>query len=186
MRVRTPLKGAELTAELLRSVLHYDPHSGAFTWLETRSPKAIAGTCAGTVHVSQGGTYRRVQIRLGNKNYGAHRLAWLYAHGEWPPGDIDHKDGDATNNALGNLRLATKRQNQGNRGVSKNSHSGVKGVCPRPHKKRPWAAFIAKGKKSIYLGAFETVEAASDAYDAAARKLFGEFARARENDRGRR
>ena len=61
----------------------------------------------------------------------AHRLAWLYVHGEWPKRTIDHEDGDGLHNWIDNLREATQRQQTFNRPVQSNSVSGIKGIQKR-------------------------------------------------------
>lgn len=100
-----------------------------------------------------------------------HREAWQRRNGECPP-MLDHRDRDSLNNQLSNLRPADAVQNQGNRGPSRVSKSGVKGVCW--HKdKRKWRASI--GEPTRHLGYFATIEEAARAYEAAAKIRYGEF-----------
>ena len=96
--------------------------------------------------------------------------------GEWCSAVIDHRDGDPSNNRWDNLRRATVSQNNANRRLHRNNKCGFKGVV-----QNPWGRFIAsiyKNGRRIHLGMFATPEAAHAAYVAAARELFGEFARA--------
>jgi hypothetical protein len=92
--------------------------------------------------------------------------------GKFPEQEIDHIDGDGTNNRWENLREATRAQNNANcRGYNK---CGIKGVYQRGPS---WIAQISpNGGRSIHLGCFRTPEEAHAAYLAAAHKYFGEFA----------
>lgn len=91
-------------------------------------------------------------------------------------GDLDHIDMNKTNNRLSNLRKATRSQNNANsvktRGVSK-----YKGVHLGRGKVNPWSAKISVNCERFYLGGFSTQEEAAQAYNTAALKHFGVFAR---------
>lgn len=88
----------------------------------------------------------------------------------------DHKDGNGLNNTRSNLRPATSQQNSSNRGVQRNNTSGFKGVY-WDKQTRKWRARIMINGKSKSLGLHINSEDAARAYDAAAKRLFGEFAR---------
>lgn len=89
---------------------------------------------------------------------------------------VDHIDGDGLNNRRCNLRLVTNMQNCWNQRVAVNNTSGYRGVSF--HTRRAcWQANIRVNGKLKHLGRFETSKDASAAYDAAALKAFGEFAR---------
>lgn len=64
------------------------------------------------------------------KRYKAHRIVWALCHGYIDSAlDIDHKDGQASNNVLSNLRLVTRAVNQRNQGKSGSTNlAGVVGV----------------------------------------------------------
>jgi hypothetical protein len=98
-----------LTAERLRELLHYDPDTGVFTWLRVKGRRVRVGALSGKAN---GGGY--FQIGVDGRIYYAHRLAWLYVHGEWPVASIDHVNCDRCDNRLANLRPATKAQNAAN------------------------------------------------------------------------
>ena len=90
----------EITAESLRCLLAYDSATGLFTWkVSKKGPGARGGSVAG---------WKRpdgyMSIKLNGRKYFAHRLAWLYFHGDWPRHGIDHIDGDGSHNAIANLR----------------------------------------------------------------------------------
>jgi len=157
-----------LTAERLRQLLSYDEETGVFTWI-VRRKTARLGDVAGCIKKCG---YR--VIGIDGQHYRAHRLVWLYVHGEWPIGDLDHKDTVKDNNRITNLRIATLSQNSANkRALNKTRLKGVT-FLPRCNK---WQAAIGKDGKVIYLGLFHSAEAANAAYFTAANNLFGEFAR---------
>ncbi len=161
----------DLTQQELMDVLSYDPMTGLFVWIV--SPRnGWAGKVAGCLH-STG----YIRIRINGRGYTAHQLAFLYMTGKWTEADIDHKDGDGSNNKWLNLRQSTKSQNKANSRSYKNNKSGIKGVCWNKHLDR-WGASIQVAGKRHFLGLFHTKEEAAEAYMASAVLFFGEFARA--------
>lgn len=146
--------------ERLLELFEYDPESGNFYH------KVPAG------HFHQSG-YR--YITIGGKQHLAHRLAWLYVHGDWPDQLIDHADGNRANNRLSNLRKATYSQNAANAKKHVHNTSGIKGVSFDETKKR-WQATITVNNKQMHLGRFKTKDEARAAYMAAAKMHQGEFA----------
>lgn len=152
-----------LTAEALRSRLAYDETSGLFTRVTTTNARHRIGGLAGTLH-SKGYWV----IGIDGKNYKAHRLAWLYVHGEWPAGEIDHINGDKRDNRIANLRVATRSENTTNRFRARSDNRlGVLGVTQIGNR------YIARFKDR-YLGIFKTIDEAHSAYMAA--RLQGEHA----------
>lgn len=160
----------DLTQDILKSLLHYDPKTGLFTWLVTNSNRAKAGSIAGCV-VGQ-----HISITIDRRMHRAHVLAWLYMKGVWPDHEIDHEDHNGYNNIWTNLRRATHQQNMMNcRRDRKNNTSGLRGVYWNKKDKR-WRAQISVNGTNIHLGNFINKEDASVAYEEMRRELFGEFA----------
>ena len=90
---------------------------------------------------------------------------------------VDHKNCDSLDNTRSNLRLATRSQNQCNKGKTRsNTSSRFIGVSFNKHRKK-WLAYIGYEGKKIWLKAFDNEIDAAKEYDAAAQKYHGEFAR---------
>lgn len=150
-----------LTQKRLKELLSYDPATGLFTRLVTVGQRGLAGA------VIAGYGTKYLSIGIDGKLYRAHRLAWLYMKGTFPPEDIDHKDGNGKNNKFANLRAATTAENmQNQRKIRSNSLSGIMGVN---FKKRRgcWVARITINGKRRELGNFFTAAEAHAAYLAA-------------------
>jgi hypothetical protein len=90
--------------------------------------------------------------------------------------EADHRNGDTLDNQRGNLRLATNSQNASNRPADANARSEFKGVSWHSASASWEVRICAKGKKH-HLGYFHNEQHAARAYDLAARKLHGRFAR---------
>jgi hypothetical protein len=101
-------------------------------------------------------------IRLDGVLYLAHRLAWLYMYGLWPPGQIDHISGERLDNRILNLRETTPSENNQNRRTApKHSKSGVFGVSERGGK---WTARISHEGICYRVSGFFSAEEAAKEY----------------------
>lgn len=159
-----------ITHNELKTVLSYNADTGCFRWLVRKNgQRAVVG------HVNAEGY---LDICIKQRTYRAHRLAWFYAYGEWPPHGmyIDHVNGDRADNRLSNLRLATHAQNLQNCKVKRNSSSGLKGVYWHKRRKK-WRSRIRVNGHVLVLGFFSTKEEAHKAYCDAARLHHGQFMR---------
>jgi hypothetical protein len=144
-------------------LLSYDPETGEFRWKVDRR-RGLKGSLAGTTN-SDG----YIQIMIDYKRYRAHRLAWLFTTGEWPSHDVDHIDGNAANNRIANLRIATRAENNQNLKKARSSNKlGLLGVVA--HQGRFMASIKVNGK-SRCLGYFDDPQSAHAAYLAAKREI---------------
>jgi hypothetical protein len=158
-----------LTHEQLKELLHYDPETGVFTTRVARGNLSVD---------RKAGCKSRgyIQLRIADRIYRAHRLAWFYVHGSWPDSEIDHINLVTSDNRIANLREATRKQNTTNTPARRNNRCGKKGVTFAKHAGK-WRARIVHNGRPEHLGYFTDIEAAHAAYAAAARVHFGEFAR---------
>lgn len=159
-----------VTQTQLKAMLHYDSATGKFFWRVARPPKIRIGDRAGCVICN-----RYWGIRIDNKRYYAHRLAFLYIHGRFPNGQLDHKDRDRANNRIENLREATTSQNIMNAKLHKDSYTKFKGVH-QDKKRNKYGSRIIFKRKTTWLGYYESARTAALVYDYAATRVFGEFA----------
>lgn len=163
-----------LTAERAREVLSYDPKTGNLTWRKPTGKKPKVGNEAGCAHTQANG-YQYVQVGIDGGRYRKTTVIWLIVHGCKPIGDIDHVNGNSTDDRLCNLREATRTQNMANKRMHKNNRSGIKGVFWDTQRKK-WRAQVRKDRKNHYAGHFTDKYEAGAAYLAKARELHGNFA----------
>lgn len=158
---------------LISDWLHYDPETGFCYWKNrTGKQRHLNDKPAGSQQKSG-----YLHIVLDGKYYYVHRIAWLLATGIWPDRNIDHINGNKADNRWCNLRLANQSQNVANSKKSKANTSGFKGVIwSKQHKS--WLAQIMIRRKHIHLGSYATPEAASKAYQVAAKLHFKTYWRA--------
>lgn len=94
---------------------------------------------------------------------------------------VDHIDGDTLNNQRSNIRIATPSGNQCNQKIRSDNSSGYRGVSKYRHRDG-WIATIQVMGKQHRLGVFDTAHEAALAYNAAAKRLHGRFARLNKID----
>lgn len=175
---------ADITPELCRQLLRYEPETGKLFWLPRPDRMFNDSMCHGGVRTAQWAadcwnakwagkeaftaqneSGYQVGAILGH-NFRAHRVIWAIVHGEWPENQIDHDDGDRANNRLANIKCATNAENHKNEGRPKNNTSGVAGVfwCKQTGR---WRATIKVNYKQHHLGRFATIDEAAAAREAA-------------------
>ena len=179
----------KLEVGLLRRFIVYDPETGFLKWRprvasdfrgsERRKPETVCKAwntkmanreALGSIDSSG---YKCGLVR--RKFTLAHRAAWAIHYGEWPEDQVDHINGNRTDNRIENLRAASNQQNQHNKhtGYGTSQYKGVSW-----HKRdKVWRADIRINGKRISLGSFKNETDAANAYNDACLKHFGEYAR---------
>jgi HNH endonuclease/AP2 domain len=116
--------------------------------------------------------------RIGKRNEGKYKIIHLSRVIMNAPEDklVDHINGNSFDNRKENLRLCTKAENSRNKKASKSNTSGYKGVSWSKQRER-WESCIKINYKKKFLGYFNTAKEAAIAYNIAAKKYYGEFAR---------
>jgi len=151
--------------DLLDELFSYDSHTGELTRRITCGGRP-AGSVAGCYHEGY------VRVRINNKGYLVHRIAWKIYYREEPPKYIDHINNIADDNRISNLRKCEKYQNVHHSKTYSNNTSGQKGVYKKGTR---WHAFISVNGGNHNLGYHDTFEEAVTARINAEQKLLGEF-----------
>jgi hypothetical protein len=151
---------AILTQARLKELLHYDPDTGLFTWLQpaNRFSMVKSGDRAGALNARG-----YIHIKVEGKSYKAHRLAWLYVHGRWPEPAVDHINRDKADNRLCNLRQTNQLGNMQNKSAYRSNSSGYTGVSWHKQSQK-WAAQIQYNGRNKHLGLFACPGQAHAAY----------------------
>lgn len=156
----------ELTRERLIQLLVYDRATGEFRWKVSRG-RSKAGSIAG-----RKSRLGYTQIRIDGRIYMSHRIAWLYETGGAPNGDIDHINGEKSDNRIDNLRDVTRAVNQQNRKTAQanNNSTGLLGAYKTGTPGRYFARIRVDGKIH-HIGVYGSAEEAHQAYLQAKRKM---------------
>lgn len=149
---------------IIKDKLVYYPETGEIWWKPGALKNRPNGQRASRTH----GRYIRIRLTHDGRRHSllAHRVAWFLMTGGWPKECVDHINRDGHDNRWVNLREATWQQNCLNRvwlrQVTRDLPRGVK-YRPR-HSKRPYEASLVVKGQYLYLGCYETAEAAEEAY----------------------
>lgn len=133
-------------------LVEYDSETGALRWSITH-PKVSK---QGLQICSKSHGY--IVFRLLGGHAAGHRVAWLLHYGHWPSRQIDHINGDRSDNRIINLRDVTPFANARNRdGVEVGR---MVGAVPS---ESGWSAVVLKYATPTQVGSFPTAKEASDA-----------------------
>lgn len=161
----------------LHNILEYYPDTGLFMWRpkigDTKPILMWNAQWAGKLSVGHSDTHGHLYLVIKKKKYAAHRLAWIYVHGDNLPNEIDHINRVRSDNRISNLREATRSQNNINgKGWSKIG-------LPKGIERLPGGNYrptVVKDGVKYRMGCFKNLQEAQDAYLQKAKELFGEFA----------
>ena len=167
------------SSDEIRAAFDYDLQTGVLSWKvrpvvpgDERACNIFNSLFPGKPTGCPNGLgYLRILWR--RKHYVAHRLAWKHYYGTEATLEIDHINGNRSDNRIANLREATPSQNMANARFRPMNKNGFRGVRHRPD--GTYQASIRKNGVGLHLGSFKTLEQAAAAYQKAAKLIHGEF-----------
>lgn len=119
----------DLCISKIRNLFSYDHESGVLIWKNPPNKhKRLIGLPAGAKKTSRSSGKSYIYIIIDNISYSAHRIAWAHYHGSHPKNQIDHLNGDGTDNRIINLEDKTADENQKNKKLFCNNKTGIPGV----------------------------------------------------------
>lgn len=173
----------QIAIELLSESIIYNPNTGEMIWRKRpahhfsgkrisaeKLAKFVNDKYAGTPALNYLGDDGRLHGRLGGVMIRAHVAAYALHYGRWPSGEIDHKNGNPSDNRIKNLRDVRHIENMKNRKVPSNNKSGVMGVGWCSFSKK-WRSTITSNGRRICLGRYHCFGQALFARRKAERKL---------------
>lgn len=159
----------QLTQELVKSLFDYND---GFLYWKVKRCGVTCGMRAGWLELNI--EIPRYRIRVNGKQYLSARIIFLWHHGYFPI-EVDHKDRNAMNDKIENLREADRFENSRNTTSRKASTSKYLGVSFNSQHSK-WVSNIQFNHEKIYLGWFDIEHDAAIAYNKASKELFGDFA----------
>lgn len=142
----------EINQDTLRKWFIYNPITGE--WLHKHTTLNGVKNSIATIKASTG----YLVIQIGDKQYLAHRMAFIYMNGALPL-VTDHINHNRHDNSWCNLRNVDNTENCLNTSISKNNTTGVLGVSYRK-KTDDFRAYITVNHKQIHLGVFKSINEA--------------------------
>lgn len=160
-----------LTHARLCEVLDINPILGSATWKIRLSTRTRAGSNAGTLH-----SFGYQNIRIDGRIYKRHRLIWFFVNKQWPPDQIDHINGDRSDDRIDNLRESNHLYNCWNKSPNSCGKYNRRGITWSKDKKK-WRVRISVNNKKIWIGYFQDFDSANEARVAAEVKYHHGLAR---------
>lgn len=161
------MQSNEIDPAKLQDVLAYCPKTGKLTWKPRGHPQWDGQNANSEALASVFRGYKRGKVF--GVNHRAHRVAWALYYGEWPKGQIDHINGNRSDNRIENLREVTNQENAKNKRhiPCASGYTGIK-VC---HRSKRWRAVIKVDGKHLSLGHFDNLSDAIKARKDAERRF---------------
>lgn len=142
-----------ITQSTVKHFFSYDPETGEFKRIRFINNQGVTYERESNVRSKhQSGYYMAVIL---GKRIRVHHLIFLYMMGELPD-EVDHINGDRTDNRWVNLRRVERIENQRNQGLRADSVSGHIGVYWYPPLSKYQSQITLRGQR-IHLGYYSTL-----------------------------
>lgn len=151
LRVIEELNG--ISVETLRALLSYDSCTGAFVWRPRDHDKSFTTRWAGKAAFTSDNGKGYLTTMVMGRRVTAHTAAFAIHYGRAPQGEIDHINGDRSDNRIDNLREVSTEINRRNAARGRRNTSGIVGVSWKKAYGKWQACFTVQGKQ-IHLGYF--------------------------------
>lgn len=160
-------KLSDLSVDDVRRALDYNPETGSFTWKPRPDSDFASKRAAGSYRTQFEGRPALTCIgvngyqegRLKGAGITGHRVAFVLMTGEWPSDQVDHINGNRSDNRWCNLRSASQTVNSRNMAMQSRNTSGRIGIH-FDHGRKKWVAQGRAEGRHYNLGRFDTMEAA--------------------------
>ena len=160
--------------ELDHIAASWEMRDGVLTWKRPASGGKKVGDSVGLTVLKSGHQNCYLMFAGKLKGYSVGQIAWFLYTGDWPDGEVDHKNCDPQNNLIDNLRHASRAEQSRNRAAGKAGRPN-KGVYKRDYGDK-WSAQIWVNKRCICLGTFDSEAEAVEVREQATKKMHGVFA----------
>ena len=163
------------TAQELEGIASsWEMRGGVLVWKRNAAGGKKAGDPVGLTTLKSG--HQNCYLLFCGKlvGYSVGQVAWFLYTGQWPNGEVDHKDCNPQNNLLENLRIASREEQCRNRAAGRSGRPN-KGVYKRDYGDK-WSAQIWVNKRCVCLGTFDSEAEAVEVRERATKTLHGEFA----------
>ena len=134
-----------MSFDWIKDWLHYDSVKGDLVWKKKPAKNIAVGAIAGSRNPAG-----YIRLRIDKQWFLAHRICWFLHYGNFPENQIDHIDGDPSNNAISNLRSVNCTGNARNQKQRVDNASGITGVCI-DKRRGTWLSTISLDGKNHHL-----------------------------------
>lgn len=160
---------------LVRQLLIYDPETGKLFWKERPEWLVKSDRQSTRQRIARNWNARHVGVEafttvcrkrgghligtISCVHFYAHRVIWAIVYGRWPDGEIDHINGNPSDNRITNLRIVTSAENSQNTSIYRNNKTGHHGIW-WDEKRRKYQAYITINGVRKSLGRYTDIDEA--------------------------